>query len=258
MSTKVHILMIIQAGIPCKLTNDSKRLLLENFDAIHNSPSQIYHYALLLCPSSSWLHKCYSAELSLKVRVVKGPSAEQGACSHTVSKDSGVFALSYWNNTVAAGFRDDNIIIFDVITGSQAAVLSGHTDWVRSVIFSSDGKSIVSGSDDMTVKLWDVQTGGVVKTFHGHTDSVWSVSISADHTRIVSGSNDNVVVVWDIQIGECLYAVEQHNNIVHVSFSPIDPQCIIYVSHYTVWEWSTNSHQCYVFRLRNPSSTAKS
>jgi hypothetical protein len=77
--------MIIQVGIPCKLINDSKCLLLEHFDAIQNSPSQIYHFALPLSPSSSWLCKCYSAELSLKVKVVKGLSAEWGPCSRTVS-----------------------------------------------------------------------------------------------------------------------------------------------------------------------------
>jgi WD40 repeat protein len=101
-----------------------------------------------------------------------------------------------------------DIIILDAITGSQMAVLSGHT-WVNCLTFSSDGKSLVSGSDDKTVKLWDMQTGGVVKTFHGHTQWVWSVSISADHTRIASGSGDHTICLWDIQTGECLCTIQQ-------------------------------------------------
>ena len=31
---------------------------------------------------------------------------------------------------------------------------SAHSDWVRSVAFSPDGKTIVSGSDDQTLKVW--------------------------------------------------------------------------------------------------------
>ena len=32
---------------------------------------------------------------------------------------------------------------------------NAHSDYVRSVAFSPDGKTIVSGSDDHTLKVWD-------------------------------------------------------------------------------------------------------
>ena len=233
----------IQTGILCKWTADSQRFLLEHFDTINNSPSHIYHSALPLCPSSSWLHKCYSAELPLQVKVFKGLPAGWGMCSRTVSFDDILSALSYWNHTIAVGLVNSDIVIFDTITGSQTAVFSGHTDRVRSLIFSSDGMLLVSGSYDKTVKLWDVQTGGVVKTFSGHTHKVQSVSISADCTTIASGSKDNTICLWDIQTGECHHVIEQQDPVWHVCFSPTDPQYLLFVSGHRVWQWDISSHQ---------------
>jgi len=49
------------------------------------------------------------------------------------------------------------------------AVLNGHTDIVRAVGFSPDGKKLASVSVDQTVRLWDVPTGKLEKTLTGHT-----------------------------------------------------------------------------------------
>ena len=32
---------------------------------------------------------------------------------------------------------------------------NAHSDWIKSVAFSPDGKTIVSGSDDKTLKVWN-------------------------------------------------------------------------------------------------------
>ena len=158
-----------QVGVSCKWANDSQNLLLGCFDGIVNSPSQVYHSALPLSPSSSWLRKCYTTELSQEVKVVKGLPIEWGLCSRTVVLGSGAFAIACWKDTIAVGLAYGQIVILDGITGVQIATLSGHANDVTSLVSLPDGTSLVSGSKDKTIKLWDVQTGGVVKTFRGHT-----------------------------------------------------------------------------------------
>jgi len=237
--------MSVQTGVPDKWTSDSKRFILENFDTICNYPSQMYDSALTLCPSSSWVHKCYAAKFPPKVKVVVG-LAEWGACTRTVFCNHKPCALAYWKNTIAAGYSDNDIGIFDALTGSQVTVLCGHNGYVYSLAFSSDGTLLVSGGHDNTIKLWDVQTGGVVKTLHGHTDLVHSVSISADNTMIASGSRDETICLWNIRTGECCISIIKGQNewVTTVSFSPTNSQLLLSVSHDgTVKKWDTDGHQ---------------
>ena len=56
------------------------------------------------------------------------------------------------------------LVLFDMY------LLSGHTDWVRSVAFSGDGSKVVSGSDDNTVKIWSADNGEVIQTLSGDID----------------------------------------------------------------------------------------
>ena len=174
------MLIIFQAGVPCKYANDSQKFLLEHFNSTHSSPSHTYHSALPFCLPSSWLYKCYSRESSQEVKVIRGLPAEWGACSHTIPLDGRITSLTWWNTIIAGGSDDGDIIILDAVAGNQTAIFSGHTEKVSSLVFLSDGKSLLSGSYDKTVRLWDMQTGGVVKTFSGHTSWILSISISAD------------------------------------------------------------------------------
>ena len=175
--------------------------------------------------------------------MVKGVLAEWGTCSRTVILGSELLSLTCWKDTVAAGLWSGEIIILDGTTGTQKAILSGHSDWVRSLSFSPDGTSLVSGGGDMTIKLWDVQTGGIVKTFRDHTDWVLSVSISKDSTTIASGSYDNTIRLWDIQTGERYCIIKYQDSVEYVRFSPIHSQHLISVSDGKVWQLDISHHQ---------------
>ena len=229
-------------GDSCKWTNDSQHILLEWFDAIHDSPSQVYRLALPFCPSSAWLHKCYATELSQEVRVIKGLLAEWGSCSRTVTL-ANPETLGSWENTIVVGLRFGDIITLDGITGTQTAILSGHTAHVSSFAFTSDGVSLVSGSDDCTIKFWDVQTGGVVKTFRGHREAVLSVSISADYTMIVSASLDRTIRLWDVQTVKSYRIIRLRGSGDHVRFSPMNPQHLLVETEFKASVWDIDGHQ---------------
>jgi len=235
------VLIFLQAGVPDKWTSDSKHFILENFDIICNSPSQIYGSPLTLCPSSSWLHEYY---YTADVKTVVG-SVGWGTCTRTVlCNDDHTTTLAYWNNTIATGCPGKDITIFDVLTGSQTAVFSGHDEYVYSLAFSLDGTFLVSGSGDNTIKLWDVQTGGVVKTFCGHTKIVLSVSISVDNTTIASGSADETICLWNIETGEHQVIKGYTDKVKTVSFSPTNPQLLLSASwDCTVQKWGIDGCQ---------------
>ena len=76
-------------------------------------------------------------------------------------------------------------------------ILEGHSDWVGSVVFSSDGTRVVSGSDDKSLLIWNVNTGEIEHVLEEHSAAVTSVAISHDGRRVVSGSDDKWVHIWD-------------------------------------------------------------
>ena len=87
---------------------------------------------------------------------------------------------------------DKTVKIWDAATGSQLSDLRGHTDWVNSVSYSPDGKTIATASNDQTVKIWDAATGSQLSDLRGHTGSVNSVSYSPDGKTIATASDDKL------------------------------------------------------------------
>ena len=47
------------------------------------------------------------------------------------------------------------IQLWDVNTGADLGILSGHTEPIETLVFSHDGKTLASGSEDGTILLWD-------------------------------------------------------------------------------------------------------
>ena len=81
-------------------------------------------------------------------------------------KGEAVYALAITpdGKTLVSGSTDASVRVWDVATGKERAVLSGHTSRIWRLAISPDGKMVASASMDQTVKLWDLGTSELLAT----------------------------------------------------------------------------------------------
>ena len=60
--------------------------------------------------------------------------------------------------------EDNTIRLWDVESGAETAVLTGHTDGIGHVAWSPDGDLIVTASEDGTARIYDTQTENLLAT----------------------------------------------------------------------------------------------
>eukprot|EP00762_Andalucia_godoyi_P003509 ANDGO_04332.mRNA.1 Lissencephaly-1 homolog len=116
---------------------------------------------------------------------------------------------------VASGSRDRNIVLWRVpVSASHSAsgaadsqvlcVLSGHENWVRSVVFHPENpRLLLSSSDDKSIRIWDLSTGRCVrKITQAHDHFVQALGMASwgtlsKHVVLASAGVDAKIKIWE-------------------------------------------------------------
>jgi hypothetical protein len=104
---------------------------------------------------------------------------------------------------IAGGLSwDGNILVWDASRDTLTKTLAGHSDWVNAVVYSPDGRNIISGSRDGSIRIWDAGSGQE-KSRGAAGEGIRGLAISGDGVYL-AGATDNGVVVWYAADGKLL------------------------------------------------------
>ena len=88
--------------------------------------------------------------------------------------------------------------LWSLASGREVHQFDGHTQTVRGVAFTRDGRFAVSASEDGTVKVWELATGKEIRTFTGHAAAVTGIAMSPDGHNVASAGADGSVKIWQL------------------------------------------------------------
>jgi WD40 repeat protein len=97
-----------------------------------------------------------------------------------------------------AGYADSAIRLWDAHSGQAAGSLEGHRSWVSDLLFTADGKRLVSSSGDQTIRLWDWSTHKPCGVLRGHLDEVDGLALAPDGRTLASRCKDGSIFLWDV------------------------------------------------------------
>jgi RNA polymerase sigma factor (sigma-70 family) len=147
--------------------------------------------------------------------------ARTGRQIYCIDVKCGVLALAFSSDgKLAVGCDDKTVRLFKAADGTELGVCRGHGDTaagkehffagqdyrgVSSLVFTDDGKTLITGGYDGTVRLWDVAGGRAVCRFDVPGHKVHRLALSADGKTLAAGCEDlgvaggyHAVRLWDV------------------------------------------------------------
>ncbi|KAJ8921667.1 hypothetical protein NQ315_010576 [Exocentrus adspersus] len=147
---------------------------------------------------------------SKRLRIMEGHSARVGSLS--------------WNSYIlSSGCRSGQILHHDVRQRDhRVATLSGHSQEVCGLKWSTDGKYLASGGNDNVLNIWQVVNGGhysqttPLHTFTAHQAAVKALAWCPWQPHVLAsggGTADRHIRFWNCNTGSCVNAIDTKSQV---------------------------------------------
>lgn len=157
------------------------------------------------------------------------------------SPDGKIIALAYGgiNSEIEGqGFKGFEIELRNASSGKRIKFLKGHKHEVHMILFTPDGKYLLSCSSDKTIKIWDTQTGTALKTLVG-TDEIFNIAISPDGKYLISASIDKSITQWDFETAEKIRTIKNlPDKVYSLAFHPTTPEFAAGLGTGEIFQWN--------------------
>ncbi|KAF8486083.1 WD40 repeat-like protein [Russula ochroleuca] len=174
---------------------------------------------------------------------------EDNSIQHFSGHEGPVYTVSAHPTTPLAvsGGGDDAGYIWDVTDGEIIVKLTGHTDSVSAVGFSSDGDMVSTGGMDGKVRVWrrvgkeDYKTWEFLTELQGPDEVIW-LRWHPKGPVLVAGSNDSTVWLWQLPSGNTMQVFAGHTGSVQCGeFTPDGKRIVTACADNTFIYWDPRS-----------------
>jgi WD40 repeat protein len=117
--------------------------------------------------------------------------------------------------------RENIAYLFNTATGEEICRYQGHTEDIRAVAMSPDGRWVLTAggrkadmgsfSTDNSARLWDLSTGKEIRRFVGHKDFLHTIKFSSDGMRIITVAHDSSAMIWDLETERASFSLSGVN-----------------------------------------------
>lgn len=136
----------------------------------------------------------------------------------------GVIAIvtSADGKSVAVAHSDGRVRLLDAHGRSEVKLLAGPgSSVVSGLIFSADGRYLVTVGRDSDAQVWNVDTGTLRLTLRGHEQPLRAIGASADGSVVATAGEETRVMLWDGTTGRLKRVLTGPTDFVNsVSVSP--------------------------------------
>lgn len=95
------------------------------------------------------------------------------------------------------GGLEQDVNLFDLMTGKIIRTFVGHSDWAWTIALSFDGKFLASTGPDRTARLWDTATGRELAVIRAHDSEMSKVAFTPDGRQLITG-DQQIIKLWDL------------------------------------------------------------
>lgn len=180
-------------------------------------------------------HAVTSAKFSPDGRFILTASGDKTSKLWDVASALEITRRSFWKSSVIT--RGLSLMGLNRVYKPIQSFI-GHDEWVRSAVFSPDGKYVLTASDDRTARLWDISNGREIYSFK-HAEGVNSAVFSPDGKYVLTASNDGAARLWDVSTKREVYSFVGHSGSIESAvFSP-DGKLVLAVTYdgmAKIWE----------------------
>ncbi|KAF3479545.1 periodic tryptophan protein 2 [Arthroderma uncinatum] len=90
------------------------------------------------------------------------------------------------------------LLVWEWQSESYILKQQGHLDSMNALVYSPDGRKIITAADDGKIKVWDINTGFCIVTFTEHKSGVTACQFTKRGNVLFTASLDGSVRAWDL------------------------------------------------------------